>query len=171
MIKKIFVLLFILISLPVMAEDGLIINDILNKEFTGYMGKMFPNNAEKYYHISITDCEGVCNFYIMEGDLETRKNIMYLCDKIILQDKEKIIARCDMVSGLNPMGFVYIKIMKDKLQLDTGYEDIFYASIGDNRECIEKYNSPLSFEKYCNPKTNKDILYLKLYNLHPYNPK
>ncbi len=89
---------------------------------------MFPNNTEKYYHVSITDCKGICNFYIMEGDLETRKNIMYLCDKIILQD-------------------------------------------GNNRKYIEKYKTPLSFEKYCNSKTNKDILYLKLYNLHPYNSK
>lgn len=180
MMKKVFALLFLLSSLPVMAslvptklhpqikpdEKLSIEKDLLGKEFIGYMGESFLSNTKQYYHISINKSD-FGGFYIVEGNLKTQKNFMYICNKIILQTDDTIIIECGSVS----VDILYIKMIKDKLRVDDKEEYIFYVSIGDNRECIEKYNSPISFEKHCNPKTNKNILYLKLYNLHPYNPK
>lgn len=181
--KKIFVLFALLLSLPIKgsiaqtktststkSENKLSIKkDLLGKEFIGYMGEYFLNNTKQYYHISVNESDHG-NFYIMEGNLKTQKNFMYICDKIISQNEDTVIAECDTYMRLNPVGILYIKIIKDKLQIDDKEEDIFYVSIGNNKECIEKYNSPISFEKHCNPKTNKNISFLRLYNLHPYNP-
>ncbi|MHA1575551.1 MAG: hypothetical protein ACTSXL_05380 [Alphaproteobacteria bacterium] len=58
------------------------------------------------------------------------------------------------------------------LKLEIAYldkakkEKFIYVSIGDNKNCIEKYSLIRDFRRYCNPKTNKNIKLLKLYNLH-----
>ena len=53
--------------------------DLLGKEFIGYMGESFLSNTKQYYHISINKSD-FGGFYIMEGNLKTQKNFMYICN-------------------------------------------------------------------------------------------
>lgn len=154
--KKIFAILFLLLSVPVWAEEKY--EEYIYQGYDAYVGEYFLNKTPKNFLVDIGRHNN--SLYILEKYPLSHELIMYICDDIS-QESNKIFMECD--DGYNT---VFIKIIKDKLKVENKEEDIFYVSVGDNEECIRKYNSPLSFEKYCNPKTNNDIKFLKLYNLH-----
>jgi hypothetical protein len=59
---------------------------------------------------------------------------------------------------------LFIKL--EMVYSDNKTDKIIFVSMGDDKEFIKKYSSPDKFKEYCNPKTNKKIKNLKLYNMH-----
>ena len=154
--KKVFIVLFLILAMPMIVKAKY--EDYVYQGYYAYIGEYFLNKTPKTFLVDIGRHND--SLYILEKYPESHKLIMYICDDIS-DEGNRIFMKCD--DGNNN---VFIKIIKDKLKVEDEEQDIFYVSVSDNEECTNKYNSPLNFEKYCNPETNKDIKFLNLYNLH-----
>lgn len=134
------------------------LSSYIHNEYEGYSGKSFFNDKDFYVGADINWIDKEKNsIYLLERSLEESSHCIYICKK---QNKTTL------------GGYLFKCKYNDKalyLRLETKLENkekIVYVSISDNQDCITKYKHTNNLEKYCNPKTNKSISYLKLYNLY-----
>ncbi len=140
------------------------LSDYIHNEYEGYMGKYFLNDHERIIGADINwNDQEKGSIYILERDLEKPGHTLWMCSEPL--KKSKLGGYIFQCASPDYVGDVYIKLDMTYLD-DSKIEKIIYVSITDNQECIEKYHTLSDFEKYCNPKTNQNIKYLKLYNLH-----
>ena len=138
------------------------LSEFIHQEYEGYIGEYFLNNKKQYMGADIGNNDG--GIYLLERNYNTQSHIMYICSKPLNETKDYYLFRCNIAYSENTQD-LFLKL--EMAYLDESKKDkIVYVSIGDNRDCIEKYTSPRDFKKYCNPQTNENITYLKLYNLH-----
>ena len=139
------------------------LDDYVGQGYSGYMGKYFLNDKEKLLGADIAKTKQN-GLYILERDFEKQTHILYVCNDILKQTETSIFMQC---LSLAIDGYIFIKLELAEMENEQNQmEKVIYVSIGDDKTCIEKYTSPISFEKHCNPKENKDITYLKLYNVY-----
>lgn len=139
------------------------LSDYIHNGYTGHSGKYFLSDKEKIYGADINKNDD--GIYLLERNLTDKTATMYLCSAPIQRTK--------LGGYLFHCNAPYINASDLFIKLDMVYADdseqkekMIFVSVGDNKDCIEKYGSPIDFEKKCNPKTSNKITYLKLYNLY-----
>ncbi|MBN2675868.1 MAG: hypothetical protein JXR30_01295 [Alphaproteobacteria bacterium] len=129
--------------------------------YIGYSPSYFLSISPHMYAVKIIQKNE--NVFVEQTDFNTKGVIKYVCthDQAL---RSGYLLKCKP-HYLKP---IYIKFIMDTLD-DSSKERVIFVSIGDNKECIKKYNRIEDFEKYCNPENYDDISLLNLYNLHIFN--